>query len=71
MIPSIVKNQWPGAQDRGITIAKSGVSTELLISDLEIRGVGAGKSRTSKIAGSAQFIEFTITQVGNTNLARR
>ena len=69
MIPSIVKNQWPGAQDRGITIAKSGVSTELLISDLEIRGVGAGKSRTSKIAGSAQFIEFTITQVGNTNLA--
>ena len=69
MISSIVNNQWPGAQDRGITIAKSGVSTELLISDLEIRGVGAGQSRTSKIAGAAQFIEFTITQVGNTNLA--
>ena len=68
MIPSIVNNQWPDAQDRGVTIAKTGVSTEFLINDLEIQGVGAGKSRISKIAGTAWSLEFTITQVGNTNL---
>ena len=68
MIESIINNKWPGPQDRGITIAKTGVSTEFLINDLEITGVGPGKPLYSKIAGTAQFIEFTITQVGNTNL---
>ena len=69
MIPQIVNNKWPGPEDRGITIAKTGVSTEFLITDLNIQSQGAGKSRNSKIAGTAIFLDFSITQVGNTNLA--
>lgn len=64
----IVTNSWPGPEDNSITIAKTGVTTEFNITDLEVLSNSVGNSNNSKIAGTAISLNFTITQIGNTNL---
>ena len=64
----IVTDSWPGPEDNSITIAKTGVTTEFHINDLEVISNSVGNSNNSKIAGTAISLQFTITQVGNTSL---
>ena len=66
---SVVNDGWPGVEDTKITIAKTGVTTEFIISDLTVVGSGAGIAETSKLAGTALTLDFTVTEVGTTNLA--
>jgi hypothetical protein len=54
--------------DGKIIIAKTGVTTEFNLTDLNIESVGAGNATMSKIAGTAINLNFNITQVGDTNL---
>ncbi len=68
-VESIVNDGWPGVEDTKITIAKTGVTTEFIISDLTVVGSGAGIAETSKLAGTALTLDFTVTEVGTTNLA--
>ena len=65
----IVANAWPQPTQNKITIAKTGVTTEFNITDLSIESVGVGNGNMSKIAGTADKLSFTVTQVGNTSLA--
>ena len=69
MIKDIVNNNWPGPADNSITIAKTGVTTEFNITDLEVQSNSVGNSTNSKIAGTATTLSITITQVGETSLA--
>ena len=64
----IVTDSWPGPEDNSITIAKTGVTTEFHINDLEVISNSVGNSNNSKIAGTAISLQFNITQVGNTSL---
>jgi uncharacterized protein YeeX (DUF496 family) len=64
----IVTDSWPGPMDNSITIAKTGVTTEFHITDLEVQSNSVGNSTNSKIAGTAISLSFSITQVGNTSL---
>ena len=66
---TIVSDGWPRPTDNAITIAKTGVTTEFTVADLTIESVGVGNGDYSKIAGTADKLNFTITQVGNTSLA--
>ena len=50
-----------------ITIAKTGVSTEMNITGLTIQTTGHGSTNQNKIAGTATNLQFTITQVGATS----
>ena len=68
-VESIVNDGWPGVEDTKITIAKTGVTTEFIISDLTVVGTGPGIAETSKLAGTALTLDFTVTEVGTTNLA--
>ena len=65
----IVANAWPQAGQNKITIAKTGVTTEFNVTDLSVESVGVGNGIMSKIAGTADKLSFTVTQVGNTSLA--
>ena len=67
-VVSVVNDGWPGVGDTKITIAKTGVTTEFNITDLTIEGSGAGIAETSKIAGTALTLDFTVTEVGETSL---
>lgn len=67
-VVSIVNDGWPGVEDTKITIAKTGVTTEFNIAELSIEGSGAGIAETSKIAGTALTVEFTVVEVGETSL---
>ena len=67
-IDSIISNSWPGSDIQYITIAETGVTTEFNIQDLEIQSLGAGSNSTSKLAGTATRLSFSIVQVGNTSL---
>ena len=66
---TIVTDGWPRLTDNAITIAKTGVTTEFTVADLTVEAVGVGNGDYSKIAGTADKLNFTITQVGNTSLA--
>ena len=66
---TIVNNAWPTPDHNYITIARTGVTTEFTITDLSVESVGVGNSDYSKIAGTADKLSFTVTQVGNTSLA--
>jgi len=66
---TIVTDGWPRPTDNAITIAKTGVTTEFTVADLTVEAVGVGNGDYSKIAGTADKLNFTITQVGNTSLA--
>jgi len=66
---TIVTDGWPRPKDNAITIAKTGVTTEFTVADLTVEAVGVGNGDLSKIAGTADKLNFTITQVGNTSLA--
>ena len=65
----IANDEWPEPTTQYVTIAKTGYTTEFNITNLTIDSVGVGNSNYSKIAGSADKLEFTCTQVGNTSLA--
>lgn len=67
-IQDIVNNNWPKMSDGKIILAKTGVTTEFNLTDLNIESVGAGNATMSKIAGTAINLNFNITQVGDTNL---
>ena len=47
--------------DGKIIIAKTGVTTEFNLTDLNIESVGAGNATMSKIAGTAINLNFNIT----------
>jgi len=66
---TIVSDGWPRPEDNAITIAKTGVTTEFTVADLTVEAVGVGNGDYSKIAGTADKLSFTVTQVGNTSLA--
>ena len=66
---TIVSDGWPRLTDNAITIAKTGVTTEFTVADLTVEAVGVGNGDYSKIAGTADKLSFTVTQVGNTSLA--
>ena len=63
-----VVNDGPKPEHKKITIAKTGTSAELVITDLQIRGTGYGSVSLSRLAGSALNLQFTITQIGGTSL---
>ena len=71
----ITNDGWPttGGENSSatqyITIAKTGYTTEFNITNLTVDSVGVGNSNHSKVAGTADKLEFTITQVGNTSLS--
>ena len=71
----IANDGWPiagGENDTAtqyVTIAKTGYTTEFNITNLTVDSVGVGNSNHSKVAGTADKLEFTITQVGNTSLS--
>ena len=67
-VATIVNDGWPGVTDTKITIAKTGVTTEFNLTDLTVQSLGAGIAETRKIAGVATHLEFTVTQLGRTNL---
>ena len=67
-IDTIISNGWPSSDMRYITVAETAVTTEFNIQDLEITSLGAGSSSTSKLAGTATSMSFSIVQVGNTSL---
>jgi hypothetical protein len=68
IIEDVVTNNWPGPNDNKIIIAKTGVTTEFNITDLTVESLPQGNSNYSKIAGVADKLSFTITQVGETSL---
>ena len=65
----IANDEWPEPTSQYVTIAKTGYTTEFNITNLTVDSVGVGNSNYSKIAGTADKLEFTCTQVGNTSLA--
>jgi len=65
----IAKDEWPQPTTQYITIAKTAYTTEFNITNLNVVSVGSGNSNHSKVAGTADKIEFTVTQVGNTSLS--
>ena len=67
-VSSVVKDAWPGPEDVKITIAKTGVTTEFNVTDLKVDAQGAGMASTSKLAGTATYLDFTVTEVGETSL---
>ena len=68
MLLDVVNDAWPKPQAKKVTIAKSGTSAELIITDLVVRGTGYGSVSLSRMAGSALNLQFSITQVGGTSL---
>ena len=68
LLDDVVNDAWPSDSIEKITIAKTGVTTELNITDLTITSLGTGSNTTSRIAGTAKDVSFTITQVGGTSL---
>ncbi|MBK43685.1 MAG: hypothetical protein CMC83_07495 [Flavobacteriaceae bacterium] len=68
LMDDVVTDAWPPSNIEKITIAKSGVTTELNITDLNISSLGAGDVNISRLAGTARVLDFTITQVGATSL---
>ena len=68
MLQDVVNDAWPDPSVQKITIARTGVSTELNISDLTIEGLGYGAQSVSRMAGTAVRLSFQITQVGGTSL---
>ena len=65
----IANDEWPGPTEEYVTIAKTGYTTEFNVTNLSVDSVGVGNSDHSKVAGTADKLEFTVTQVGNTSLA--
>ena len=68
LLQDVVNDAWPSDDIQKITIAKTGVTTELNITDLNVLSQGFGNTNTSRIAGTAVNLDFTITQVGATSL---
>ena len=68
LLDDVVNDAWPSDSIEKITIAKTGVTTELNITDLTVTSLGTGSNTTSRIAGTAKDVSFTITQVGGTSL---
>ena len=68
MMKDIVNDKWPGPNDNSITIAKTGVTTEFNLTDVDIVSKGVGNSTNSKIAGTGIEIGLSITQIGETSL---
>ena len=68
MLQDVVNDAWPDPSVQKITIARTGVSTELNIHDLTIEGLGYGAQSVSRMAGTAVRLSFSITQVGGTSL---
>lgn len=68
MMDDIVNDAWPTNDMKTVTIARTGITTELNITDLTITSVGAGTGSASKMAGTATNLQFTISQVGGTSL---
>ena len=67
-VETIINDGWPEPNINKVIIAKTGVTTEFVLTDLNIESVGTGNATYSKIAGTAVFLDFNITQVGETNL---
>ena len=67
-VEDIVNDVWPDDSIKKITIAKTGVSTEMNITGLTIQTTGHGSTNQNKIAGTATNLQFTITQVGATSI---
>ena len=68
LLQDVVNDAWPTDSMEKITIAKSGVTTELNITDLNVNSQGYGVANTSRLAGTAISLDFNITQVGGTSL---
>jgi len=68
MMDDIVNDAWPTNDMNVVTIARTGITTELNITDLTVTSVGQGTSSASKMAGTATNLSFTISQVGGTSL---
>ena len=68
LLLDVVNDAWPPASAQKVTIAKTGVSTELNIHDLVVDGRGYGANSVSRMAGTATTLSFSITQVGGTSL---
>lgn len=68
LLQDVVNDAWPSDSIEKITIAKTGVTTELNITDLNVLSQGFGNTNTSRLAGTAVNLDFTITQVGATSL---
>ena len=68
LLDDVVNDAWPPDNIEKITIAKTGVTTELNITDLNVASLGAGDVNVSRLAGTARRLDFTITQVGATSL---
>lgn len=68
-IDTIISNGWPSTNDKYITIAETGSTTEFVLEDLNVQSFSAGAGSVSKLAGTATSLDFSIVQIGNTSLA--
>ena len=69
MLLDVVNDAWSKADMKKITIAKTGVSAELVNTDVQIRGTGYGSVSVKQNGRDCNRIyNFTITQVGGTSL---
>lgn len=61
-LSSVEQGSWPSGKK--VIIAKTGVTTEFVLSDLEIVSVGTTMSKYG-ITGAAKDLKFTLTRVGS------
>ena len=64
----IINNKWPPQNSDYITIAKTGLTTEFIVDNLQIKAMGNGSGDLNKMVGTATSLSFDLRQVGNTSI---
>lgn len=64
----IINNQWPPENSNYVTIAKTGLTTEFTVDNLQIRSMGTGSGDVNKMVGTGVSLSFDLRQVGNTSI---
>jgi len=64
----IINNQWPAENSNYVTIAKTGLTTEFTVDNLQIRSMGTGSGDVNKMVGTGVSLSFDLRQVGNTSI---
>ena len=64
----VVSDSWPPNGTKSIIIAKTGVTTEFNIQDLNVESLGTGSQSGARMSGTATSLNFNLIQVGDTSL---
>lgn len=60
--------KWPNSSVNKVTVAQTGTTSEIMITDLEIESVSYGSS-TAAVTNNALNVSFTLTRVGHGHIA--